>query len=209
MFETDEEAQKMKQTFERLFKEQGESIEDMQTALATKTAEVAELSSRLEESESRLKLAREELDAKQRAEIENSKQIRLLREQIRGLEERLSTKQSDFASITQAYELLKSDKKLTEVRINNLEENLADVTTHLGHEKDKSQHLKDLYVLCSSISQSYVTHSLFSAGTRKAKQITTKPREIWKPLHFKSSIWNVRSQRAHRVRIVPELRQAD
>ena len=136
----------MKQTFERLFKEQGESIEDMQTALATKTAEVAELSSRLEESESRLKLAREELDAKQRAEIENSKQIRLLREQIRGLEERLSTKQSDFASITQAYELLKSDKKLTEVRINNLEENLADVTTHLGHEKDKSQHLKDLYV---------------------------------------------------------------
>ena len=143
MFETDEEAQKMKQTFERLFKEQGESIEDMKTALARKTAEVADLSSRLEESESRLKLAREELDAKQRAEIENSKQIRLLREQIRGLEERLSTKQSDFASITKAYELLKSDKKLTEVRINNLEENLADVTTNLGHEKDKSQHLKD------------------------------------------------------------------
>ena len=145
MFETDEEAQKMKQTFERLFKEQGESIEDLQTALASKTASVADLSSRLEESESHLKLARDELDAKQRAAIENSNQIRLLREQIRGLEDRLSTKQSDFASITQAYELLKADKKLTEVRIHNLEENLADTTTHLGHEKDKAQHLKDLY----------------------------------------------------------------
>ena len=209
MFETDEEAQKMKQTFERLFKEQGESIEDMKTALARKTAEVADLSSRLEESESRLKLARDELDAKQRVEIENSKQIRLLREQIRGLEERLSTKQSDFASITKAYELLKSDKKLTEVRINNLEENLADVTTNLGHEKDKSQHLKDLYVGVVEFHKS-LTHSLtIFVGTRKAKQITIKPREIWKPLHFKSSIWNVRSQRVHKVRIAPESRQVD
>jgi golgin subfamily B member 1 len=150
MFETDEEAQKMKQTFERMFKDQVESIEDLQTALASKTAEAAEISSRLDESESRLKLARDELDAKQRAQIESSKQIRLLREQIRGLEDRLSTKQSDFASLTQAHEILKADKKLTEVRINNLEENLADVTTHLSHEKDKSQHLKDLYEECKA-----------------------------------------------------------